>query len=55
MPPSKVDENGRISVFDIKVPLALALGQYEKLTDEQVREHISDLLTEVRRRRNSGS
>lgn len=50
MPQSKVDENGRIAVFDLRVPLALALGHYEKLSDEQLREHIRDLLAEVRRR-----
>ena len=50
MPQSKVDDKGRVGVFDIKVPLVLAFGQYEKLTDEQLREHIRDLLAEVRRR-----
>lgn len=50
MPRSKVDQKGRVNVFDIKVPLALAFGLYEQLTDEQLREHIRDLLAEVRRR-----
>jgi len=50
MPASKVDQNGRVNVFDIKVPLNLALGLYEKLTDDELREHIRDLLAEVRRR-----
>jgi hypothetical protein len=49
-PQSKVDEKGRVAVFDLKVPLALALGWYEDLTDDQLREHIRDLLAEVRRR-----
>jgi hypothetical protein len=50
MPQSKVDANGKIAVFDLKVPLVLALGLYERLTDDQLREHIRDLLAEVRRR-----
>lgn len=49
-PQSRVDDKGRIAVFDIKVPLVLALGLYERLSDDQLREHIRDLLAEVRRR-----
>lgn len=49
-PASKVDANGRIAVFDLRVPLNLALGLYERLSDEELREHIRDLLAEVRRR-----
>lgn len=50
MPQSKVDRQGRVNVFDIKVPLALAFGLYENLTDDELREHIRDMLAEVRRR-----
>ena len=49
-PLSKVDSDGRIAVFDLKVPLVLALGLYERLTDDELKEHIRDLLAEVRRR-----
>lgn len=49
-PQSKVDPEGRVHVFDLQVPLVLALGWYEDLTDDQLREHILDLLAEVRRR-----
>jgi hypothetical protein len=47
---SKVDNSGKVSVFHIKVPLDLAFGHYEKLSSKQLKEHISDLLAEVRRR-----
>lgn len=51
MPASeKVDKDGRISLFDLQVPLALALGLYEKLTDEELEEHFYDIRAEVRRR-----
>ncbi len=48
---SKVDANGRISVFEIKVPLVLALGQYERLTDTEIHEHLTDIVVEIKRRK----
>ncbi len=47
---AKVDDSGKISVFAIKVPLALALGLYEKLTDEELIEHYFDIQAEFDRR-----
>ena len=50
MATNPVDSKGRVSVFRLKVPLDLALGHYEKLSHIQLREHLNDLLAEVRRR-----
>lgn len=46
----KVDANGKISVFDLRVPLALALGLYEKLTKKELEEHYYDIRAERERR-----
>lgn len=51
---SKVDENGRIGVFDLRVPLALALGLYERLTDQELEEHYYDIKHEYERREIGG-
>lgn len=47
---AKVDEEGKIKVFDLRVPLALALGLYEKLTDKELEEHYYDIKHELARR-----
>jgi hypothetical protein len=47
---NKVDSDGNISVFVLQVPLALALGLYEKLTDEELDEHYYDIRAERERR-----
>ena len=47
---AKVDEEGKIKVFDLRVPLALALGLYEKLTDKELEEHYYDIQHELARR-----
>lgn len=49
MPP-KPDKAGRISVFDLQVPLNLALGLYERLSDEELEEHYQDIKAEKVRR-----
>lgn len=49
MPP-KPDKAGRISVFDLQVPLNLALGLYERLSDEELEEHFNDIKAERDRR-----
>lgn len=46
----KVDKDGKINVFAIKVPLNLALGLYEKLTDDELFEHYWDIQAEFDRR-----
>lgn len=48
----KPDKSGRISVFDLQVPLNLALGLYERLTDEELEEHFNDIQAELERRSN---
>lgn len=46
----KVDENGKINVFDLRVPLNLAFGWYEKLSDNELEEHYHDIRAERIRR-----
>lgn len=46
----KVDKDGKLSVFDLRVPLALALGLYEKLTHKELEEHYYDIRAERQRR-----
>lgn len=53
MQASKVDDSGKINVFDLKVPLVLALGQLEKLTNDELKEHANDVAAEIRRRQSS--
>lgn len=55
MPTNKVDTEGKISVFHLQVPLALALGHYEKLTDKELEEHYYDIRAERERRENHSS
>jgi hypothetical protein len=51
MPASnKIDQEGKVSVFSIKVPLALAFGLYEQLTITEIEEHLNDLRAELQRR-----
>jgi hypothetical protein len=50
-----VDSTGRPVVFAdkgfrLQVPVALAAGRYEQLTDEELEEHYFDIRAEVRRR-----
>lgn len=46
-----VDNEGRISVMRLRVPLAIALGLYEQLTDEQLDDHYHDICAERERRK----
>lgn len=52
---SKVDESGKLSVFDLKVPLPLALGHLEKLTDTELHEQLVDLMVEINRRKDGAT
>lgn len=45
-----VDAEGRVSVFRLQVPLALALGLYDDLTDEQLTEHYHDIMEVISKR-----
>jgi hypothetical protein len=49
----KVDADGKLRVFDLRVPLALALGLYERLTDKELEEHYYDIKHEYERRGNA--
>lgn len=40
-----------LPVRRLGVPLPLACGAYERLSDEQLQDHIADIQHEVRRRR----
>lgn len=45
--------NGRARVLDldkIKVPLPLAVGRYDLLTDKELEEHLHDCIAEAARR-----
>lgn len=45
------DGDGKlVKKHPLNVPVPLARGQYEKLTDEQLLDHKNDLNAEVRRR-----
>lgn len=43
-------ELNRIRVLPLNVPLALARGLYEELTDKQITAHIADMQAELARR-----
>jgi len=48
----KVDKDGRISVFDLRVPLFIALGLFERVEDEKFADHARDVAAELKRRKN---
>lgn len=48
---TKVDPDGKISVFQIKVPFWLAMGQYEKVSTSDLIAHVRDVAAELRRRK----
>lgn len=47
---TRVDDDGKLSVFDLQVPLNLALGLYEKLSEKELNEHYNDIRAERERR-----
>ena len=47
--------NGRRYSYreSLAVPLAFAVGRLERLTDQQIQHHLSDLVAEIQRRSNA--
>lgn len=41
--------------FRLQVPVALAAGQYERLTDEELEDHYNDIAAERQRRASKAS
>lgn len=41
---------GLLPIDRLQVPLYLALGRYERLTDEELVDHHADIMVEIRRR-----